>query len=372
MFGSNKYKQQCFDLEQENQSLRDKVAELEKAVYEAEHGNDDQLQEIKGGAESLKQLINTFFYGEQMIQSIREGLANAAQHLQSEKDNLMEADNLFVNTGKLLDALSNRVSGISDVATDSADSVQNLEKVASQITQFVGVIRDISEQTNLLALNAAIEAARAGETGRGFAVVADEVRNLAQKAGEASDEISTLVDTVVQGTQVSTSQIQKMVEATTAVNQETADIGNTVNEVLKMSRLMQGVIEESANTSFVQTMKLDHVAWKVTIYRHLIHQLPAQEGAISDHVHCRLGEWYYHGDGKHYQSLMAYRHLEEPHKMLHSAGLQAIGAYLAGHHGEALKHLEAMESASVKVVDCLTDLESAMRSSDDAHALLHH
>nr|WP_274689841.1 methyl-accepting chemotaxis protein [Spartinivicinus sp. A2-2] len=371
MFGSNKYKQQCFTLEQENQQLRDKVAELEKNVYEAEHGRDDLVREAKGGAENLKQLINTFFYGEQMIQNIREALASAAHQLLSEKGNLMEADNLFVNTGNLLDALRTRVSGISDVATDSADSVQNLEKVASQITQFVGVIRDISEQTNLLALNAAIEAARAGETGRGFAVVADEVRNLAQKAGEASDEISTLVDTVVQGTQVSTAQIQKMVEATTAVNQETEDIGNTVNEVLNMSRQMQGIIEESANTSFIQTVKLDHVAWKVTIYRHLIHQLPVQEGAIVNHENCRLGEWYYHGDGKNYQNLMAYRHLEEPHKLVHTSGIQAIEAQLAGNHEEVLKHLETMESASVKVVDCLSDLESAISSSDSNHGFHH-
>ena len=57
MFGSNKYKQQCFNLEQENQRLRDKVAELEKSVHEAEHGKDDLLREAKGGAENLKQLI---------------------------------------------------------------------------------------------------------------------------------------------------------------------------------------------------------------------------------------------------------------------------------------------------------------------------
>ncbi|WP_434801533.1 CZB domain-containing protein [Spartinivicinus marinus] len=134
---------------------------------------------------------------------------------------------------------------------------------------------------------------------------------------------------------------------------------------------MQGIIEESANTSFVQTMKLDHVAWKVSIYRHLIHQLPVQEGAIPDHAHCRLGDWYYHGEGKHYQNLMAYRHLEEPHKMLHVSGIQAIEAQLAGKHREVLKHLESMESASVKVVDCLSDLESAMRSSDDNHGFHH-
>ena len=77
-------------------------------------------------------------------------------------------------------------------------SMQSLNSQSLQVNQIVKTIKEIADQTNLLALNAAIEAARAGELGRGFAVVADEVRKLAGRSGEATVEISTIVNEIQQ------------------------------------------------------------------------------------------------------------------------------------------------------------------------------
>ena len=91
------------------------------------------------------------------------------------------------------DSASGKVAQASNVVASAVAAMSDIRMAADKIGEIVSVIDGIAYQTNLLALNASVEAARAGDAGKGFAVVASEVRALAQRSGEASRDIKSLI-----------------------------------------------------------------------------------------------------------------------------------------------------------------------------------
>jgi methyl-accepting chemotaxis protein len=71
--------------------------------------------------------------------------------------------------------------------------VEQLDRAAASVSEFVTLTGELAARTELLALNAAIEAARAGGAGEGFAVVAGEIRQLAETSAEGARRIARTV-----------------------------------------------------------------------------------------------------------------------------------------------------------------------------------
>lgn len=107
---------------------------------------------------------------------------------------------------------------------------------------------------------------------------------------------------------------------------------------------------------FFNTVKLDHVLWKEAIYIHLLNN--DDELCVNQHTECRLGKWYYQGEGRKFAGKDAFRRLEAPHKLVHECGRLALKANLEGDEEIVTKYIEQMEQASVdviKYVDALLD-----------------
>ena len=201
--------------------------------------------------------------GAQQLASEAQDAANAVENLTRAIEGVMsatqeqgaiteEAADIAEKGGNAVKRTITSMSEIESKVAACASVIQELGEKQVQIGSIVQTIDDIAAQTNLLALNAAIEAARAGEQGKGFAVVAEEVRKLAERSGQATQEISDLIGSVNSGVNQS---IAAMEESMAKVAEGTA-FSSEAREALEGIISSVARVQESAkqNASLVESM----------------------------------------------------------------------------------------------------------------------
>jgi methyl-accepting chemotaxis protein len=136
---------------------------------------------------------------------------NLSQSTNSLSENSTEHAASLEEISATIEELTQSVSSNTDYTQNTAESVKRtyefskrneeaIDKTIKSIHQVnskISLIQDIANKTGMLSINAAIEAARAGEFGRGFSVVAQEVKKLAEKSGEGSTEIISLINETI-------------------------------------------------------------------------------------------------------------------------------------------------------------------------------
>jgi len=288
--------------------------EIEQLRQELEHARSSSTRE-----DDLNALMH--FENENVKLGLTDIQGNLAESVGAAKHTLQMVDNInadFEQTASEIGHISSSLSELAGISQESNQSVSSLTENAGKISSVLTLIQGISEQTNLLALNAAIEAARAGEVGRGFAVVADEVRALADKTQSA---ISGTQE-VIQAMQQNVSMVEK---SSISVAEGVQNIDQTMSQFAGRSKTINTRVKSSFNdvssmsdSVFMSLAKLDHVIWKVNTYLSINKREPAFQ--FVDHHSCRLGKWYYEGDGKQYFARsLNYGALEQPHAEVHNS-----------------------------------------------------
>lgn len=346
--------QRVNELEKENAKLR----EENNAYKEAQQVRDDKADEL-----DLQAVFESWMQGGQLVSKVRETLMHTAHSLEQEKSALSDTSSIFIDTQESVANILQRVVTIKDCSQSSNQQVKDLLGVSKQIEEFVNVIQGISDQTGLLALNAAIEAARAGDSGRGFAVVADEVRKLANDANEASNEIATLVEKISNQVTVVSGDIEQVDELSSEVVLASEGIRSSVDKLVNVSSHMSEIINMSANDAFIETVKLDHVNWKNNVYEHLLNGRFEELSNMADHTNCRLGKWYFEGEGqKKYKQLDGFSALDAPHALVHQSGISAADAMMKKESKQAINYLRKMEEASLDVATQLDRISDSFRA----------
>ncbi len=271
-------------------------------------------------------------------------------------DNMQKAQHSQGAVSQVVDAQTRTLGMIEQ----SHQTMIQLNAMSDEITGILGMISEIADKTNLLALNASIEAARAGEHGRGFAVVADEVKKLAESTKKATDEIREVVDTFHTETAVMQTNSNEMLDMANDVQQAVEAMSSNFDEFAQQAQQTYSSVGFAHDICYASLVKVDHMIYKQKAYKSF-HAGVDNEDARSvlvDHHNCRLGKWYYEGDGKEtFGRLMAFKDLEEPHSQVHNAGHAALELLAQdwqkdkGILSRILDNYRHMEEASDRVMD---------------------
>ncbi len=299
------------------------------------------------------------------LKSIQDYLLNMTQELnvvgQISKGTAQEAD----GSRTTIEDLVTNLNQVAEMVTETNTQIALLHEKSDEINQIVQVITDVADRTNLLALNAAIEAAHAGDVGKGFAVVAEEVRTLSENTKDAAASIAATIESFGRATTQMIRDSERVKELAEGSRGAVTEFRSQVLKFADSAKTSFTQINKAQDFSFASLVKMDHFLFMQNGYRIVNQGVNSREAqqVRTDHHGCRLGAWYYEGQGAEmFSHVPSFGKLEAPHADVHQNVHEAVALLGTNWDSDAdtqnriFGHFQAAEKASVQVVQIIDRL----------------
>ena len=225
-------------------ALRDLVTTMKRtSVQVSEAANDSRDASLRLSAVSQEQ-AERIEQASELMSVIATKVGEVAENAQTSSEVAASSMEVAQKGGEAVRQTIQGMEGIREQIQDTSKRLKRLGESSQEVGDIVGLITDIADQTNILALNAAIQAAMAGDAGRGFAVVADEVQRLAERVGNATKQIESLVKTIQSDTQ----------EAMLSMEQTTANVVEGAHIAENAGRSLEEI--ESVSSSLAEQIRV--------------------------------------------------------------------------------------------------------------------
>jgi methyl-accepting chemotaxis protein len=225
-------------------------------------------------------------------QQLAEGASTTASSLEETSSSLEEMSSMTRNNAahareaNSISTSARQAAEASDITMAKLTSTMGaINDSSTEINKIIKVIEEIAFQTNLLALNAAVEAARAGEHGKGFAVVADEVRSLAQRAAQAAQETTKLIEASVENAREGAKVTQEVATALEMIGGDIGSISDMLGGIASASEEQARGVEDINAAIFQIDQVTQQNAASAEESSSAAEQLSAQSGQVRIAIH---------------------------------------------------------------------------------------
>lgn len=301
---------------EEQQLIVDEITNMTNEVSEAfeklvEHLNiiQEQSEVNKTSMTNLSEIMeNTATQLQNQVQSTEKIQDMITETVGRAEDIKVMADSVQknVDVGVEVSLIARKHSDkVNEHTKEMTNTMQVLSEKVKDVSSIVQTILEISKETNLLALNASIEAARAGEAGRGFAVVAEQIRILSENTGVSTNQISAIINELVEATEKmfsilneSVASIEIQSEKMENVNEKFKITGENITTLLKYlmgipnnihaicdsnQNIVNEISQLSATTEEVSAVAQEGLGMSDTIHGHIY-----DFGQLITYIHNRI------------------------------------------------------------------------------------